>query len=69
MSGSDRAHPDRIRALIEEVDRVCRESETVTSRIDESMKREAFWPDRRKSHRPRSAEYVRAGVTSGNDAA
>jgi hypothetical protein len=50
MAGPD-TPSDRIRALIEEVDRVCRESESVTSGIDESMKRSAFYPDRRKHPR------------------
>jgi hypothetical protein len=55
MAGFER-HAERIRALIEEVDRVCRESESVTSDIDQSMKRGAFYPERRKSPRYPSSE-------------
>ena len=55
MAGSER-RTERIRALIEEVDRVCEESESLTSRLDHSMKREAFYPDRRKNPRFPSAE-------------
>lgn len=50
----DHPRPDQIRALIEEVDRLCREAEHVMGDADRAMKRGAFWPDRRKSHRPSS---------------
>ena len=48
MAGEDRA--ERIRALLDEVDRVRHESEQVTSHLERSMKR-PFWPDRRRSPR------------------
>ena len=52
MAGDDRA--ERIRALIDEVDRVRHESEQVTSHLERSMKR-PFWPERRRLPRvPRS---------------
>ena len=47
MAGEDRSRSEEIRALLEEVDRVRRESEHVTSSADRAMKR-AFWPDRRR---------------------
>ena len=50
MSGEDRSSSDRIRALIEEVDRVRNESERVTGHLDRAMKR-PFWPERRRSVR------------------
>lgn len=49
MAGDDR-RSDRIRALIEEVDRVRRESERVTSHVERTLKR-PFWPERRRSSR------------------
>jgi hypothetical protein len=49
MSGED-PRTDRIRALIEEVDRVRRESERITAHAERSMKR-PYWPDRRRSLR------------------
>ena len=49
MAGEDR-RSDRIRALIEEVDRVRHESERVTSHLERSMK-SPFWPERRRSPR------------------
>ena len=53
MAGEDR-RSERIRALIEEVDRVRQESEQVTSHLERSMK-SPFWPERRRSPRvPRS---------------
>jgi hypothetical protein len=50
MTREDRARPEQIRALIEEVDRVRSESEQVTTHVDRSMKH-PFWPDRRRSIR------------------
>ena len=50
MPVDDRNHPERIRALIEEVDRVQSESERVTDHLDRAMKR-PFWPERRRSVR------------------
>jgi hypothetical protein len=49
MAGED-PRAERIRALIEEVERVRRESERMTSHAERSMKH-PFWPDRRRSHR------------------
>ena len=65
MAGSERQHPERIRALIEEVDRVFRETESVAHEVNHSMKRDPFWPERRKAVRvPRDATRGR-----GDDAA
>jgi hypothetical protein len=50
----DPPRPEQIRALIEEVDRLCREAERVMDDADRAMKHGAFWPDRRKSRRPSS---------------
>lgn len=50
MAGEDRSKPEQIRALIEEVDRVRRESERVNTQVDRAMRR-PFWPDRRRSVR------------------
>lgn len=47
MAGEDRSQSEQIRALLDEVDRVRRESERVTSSADRAMKR-AFYPDRRR---------------------
>jgi hypothetical protein len=47
MSGSDRSRAEQIRALIEEMDRVRRESEQVRNHADRSMKY-PFWPERRR---------------------
>ena len=56
MSGDDRYGPERIRALIEEIDRVRAESERVTDHLDKAMK-QPFWPERRRSVRlPESDE-------------
>jgi hypothetical protein len=49
MAGED-PRTDRIRALIEEVDRVRRESERMTSHAARSMKH-PYWPERRRSLR------------------
>lgn len=50
----DPPRSEQIRALIDEVDRLCREAERVKDDADRAMKRDAFWPERRKSHRPSS---------------
>jgi hypothetical protein len=42
---------ERIRELIEEVDRVRKESERVRGHVEDAMKRERIWPDRRQSSR------------------
>ena len=42
---------ERIRDLIEEVDRVRNESERVRGQAEDSMKKERIWPDRRQSPR------------------
>jgi hypothetical protein len=52
---SDDRRSDRIRALIEEVDRVRHESERMTSHLERSMKN-PFWPDRRRSPRVPGSE-------------
>jgi hypothetical protein len=49
MRGED-SRTDRIRALIEEVDRVRRESERMTSHAERSMK-SPYWPERRRTVR------------------
>jgi hypothetical protein len=56
MSGNDRSRPDNIRALLEEADRVLKECERVTNRLDRSMK-QPFWPDRRRTPRFPSDDY------------
>lgn len=64
MAGEDR-RSERIRALIEEVDRVRHESEQVTSHLERSMK-SPFWPDRRRSPRvPRSEQPDGTGRDGG----
>jgi hypothetical protein len=63
MHGRERS-PEQIRNLIEEVDRIRRETERVTSHVDLTMKR-PFWPDRRKSVRVPLSE----DPDDGNDAA
>ena len=55
----DYPRPEQIRALIEQVDRLCREAEHVIGDADRTMKRDAFWPERRKSHRRSSYSPVR----------
>ena len=42
---------ERIRDLIEEVDRVRSESERVRSYAERAMKKEQVWPDRRREPR------------------
>ena len=51
MASEDRSQSEQIRALLDEVDRVRRESEHVTSSADRAMKR-AFYPDRRSQEIP-----------------
>jgi hypothetical protein len=67
MASSDRSRSEQIRALIEEADRVRRESERVRSQLDRSMK-QPFWPDRRRSPRI-PIEGDRRHGESGDDAA
>ena len=50
MSGGDRSRADRIRALLDEADRVRAESERVSSEIERALK-QPFWPERRRSLR------------------
>jgi hypothetical protein len=51
---------ERIRDLIEEVDRVRSESERVRGHAERAMKKEQFWPDRRREPRfPSSDEPPR----------
>ena len=42
---------ERIRDLIDEVDRVRSESERVRGHAEDSMKKERIWPDRRQAPR------------------
>lgn len=51
MSARERSWSERIRDLLEEVDRVRNESERVRGQAENSMKKERIWPDRR--HAPR----------------
>lgn len=62
----ERPKPERIRALIEEVDRVFRETESVTGGADQSMKQGQFWPERRKVTRFSQTE---PGLGPDDDAA
>lgn len=65
MSSQERSRAEQIRALIEEADRVCSESERVIDQLDRSMK-QPFWPERRRTVRmPPSSEESRG---SSNDA-
>jgi hypothetical protein len=57
MAGSDQPRSERIRAVIDEVDRVRREAESVAREVDQSLKQGAFWPDRRKVNRRSSPEH------------
>ena len=51
---------ERIRDLIEEVDRVRNESERVRGHVERSMKEERIWPDRRRAPRiPTSEDSTR----------
>jgi hypothetical protein len=50
MASRELSWSDRIRALIEEVDRVCGESERVRGHADRAM-RHPFWPERRREPR------------------
>jgi hypothetical protein len=54
-----RTDPERIRALIEEVDRVCAEARLQTQRLSVAMHRGAFWPDRRHPRHWDAAELHR----------
>lgn len=47
MVGDDRTRSEQIRALLDEVDRVRRESEHLRSSANRAMK-QTFWPDRRR---------------------
>jgi hypothetical protein len=42
---------EEIRELIQRVDEMCRESETVRNRADSAMKRRPIWPERRRVDR------------------
>jgi hypothetical protein len=50
MASREYSWSDRIRALIEEVDRVRGESERVRRHADRAMRR-PFWPERRREPR------------------
>lgn len=58
MAAHDASRSDRIRDLIEEVDRVRRESEQVRSHVDKAMK-QPFWPERRRHARVPGSESHR----------
>jgi len=48
MSGREPSWSDRIRELIEQVDRARYESERLRGQVDDSMKKPLIWPDRRR---------------------
>ena len=50
MATADPSWSDEIRGLLEEADRIRRESERVRSQLDRSMK-QPFWPERRRTVR------------------
>ena len=53
----DHSRAERIRGLIDEIDRVRRESERVTRQVERDLKR-PFWPERRRTPRmPGRDEY------------
>lgn len=56
MSAREPTWSERIRHLIEEVDRVRNESERVRGQAESSMKKERIWPDRRHGPRVLPAE-------------
>lgn len=45
---------DEIKGLIEKVDEICRESQQIRDRAEDSMRRKPFWPERRKEPRTES---------------
>ena len=51
MGAREPSWSERIRDLIDEVDRVRSESERVRGQAEDSMKKDRIWPDRR--HAPR----------------
>ena len=51
MGAREPSWSERIRDLIEEVDRVRGESERVRGQAEDAMKRDRIWPDRRQSSR------------------
>jgi len=51
MGAREPSWSERVRNLIEEVDRVRRESERVRGHAEGSMKKERIWPDRRQAPR------------------
>jgi hypothetical protein len=59
MANREPTWSERIRDLIEEVDRVRSESERVRTRADRAMKQERFWPDRRREPRFPSSDEPR----------
>jgi hypothetical protein len=59
MGARERSWSERIRDLIEEVDRVRSESERVRGRAEDAMKREPIWPERRQSSIPHGDDYDR----------
>jgi len=60
MGAREPSWSERIRDLIDEVDRVRRESERVRGHAEDAMKREPIWPERRHSSRiPPGDDYDR----------
>jgi hypothetical protein len=57
MGAREPSWSERIRNLIEEVDRVRGESERVRSQAEDSMKKERIWPDRRQAPRVLPGEH------------
>jgi hypothetical protein len=51
MASRDRSWSEQIRDLIEQVDRARSESERVRGDAERAMKRDQFWPDRRREPR------------------
>ena len=49
MSGQDRY--EKIRALIEEADRIRSESERMNNAVDRELNKAPFWPERRRTAR------------------
>jgi len=60
MGAREPTWSERIRGLIEEVDRVRNESERVRGQAEDSMKKLRIWPDRRQAPRvPPGDDYDR----------
>ena len=46
--GSDPANPEAIHNLLERVDTLVRDAESVRAHVDRMMRRRPFWPERRQ---------------------